>query len=332
MPLRTSVASVASAPSDRDEATTDVVSSVDGRVDGRIAGAPASWGICEVDGWGHQLAADVVLGQMREIGLRCTELGPEGFLAATPPELRARLERHGMTALGAFCPLVLHRRFSDLRPVVDSALDVFEAVGARVMVISASPGNESERGYDARQRLTDDEWKVLVQNLERVVDIAAERGVQACLHPHVGTMVESRSEVYRLVDDSDVTFCLDSGHLLVGGTDPVRFARAVPERVAHVHIKDVDTSVLSTVRSGARSYTEGVRAGMYTVLGQGCVDVSALVAALEGAGYRGWYVPEHDRMLGSAADAADTLADTRASTEFLSRVIAGGHDNPGSRR
>ena len=140
-------------------------------------------------------------------------------------------------------------------------------------------------------------------------------------------MVESRSEVYRLVDDSDVTFCLDSGHLLVGGTDPVRFARAVPERVAHVHIKDVDTSVLSTVRSGARSFTSTGHG-----VGQGCVDASALVAALEGAGYRGWYVPEHDRMLGSAADAADTLADTRASTEFLSRVIAGGHDNPGSRR
>lgn len=311
---------------------TEGVSRVDEHVVGRIAGAPASWGICEVDGWGHQLAADVVLGQMHEIGLRCTELGPEGFLAATPPELRARLERHGMTALGAFCPFVLHGRFSDLRPVVDSALDVFDAVGARVMVISASPGNESEQGYDTKQRLTDGEWKILVQNLERVVDIAAERGVQACLHPHVGTMVESRSEVYRLVDDSAVPFCLDSGHLLVGGTGPVGFASAVPERVAHVHIKDVDAGVLATVRSGARTYTEGVRAGLYTVLGQGCVDVAALVAALEGAGYQGSYVSEHDRMLGSAAEAADTLADTRASTEFLSRVIAGGHDEPGSGR
>ena len=301
-----------------DEATTEVVTGVDGR----IAGAPASWGICEVDGWGHQLAPDVVLDQMHEIGLRSTELGPDGFLGATTEELRARLDRHGLTALGAFCPFVLHGRFEDLLPVVDSALDVFDGVGARVMVISASPGDENEQGYDARQRLTDHEWKVLVQNLERVVDRAAERGVQACLHPHVGTMAESRSEVYRLVEDSDVSFCLDSGHLLVGGTDPVELAHAVPSRITHVHIKDVDVGVLETVRSGARSYTEGVRAGMYTVLGHGSIDVTALVAALEGAGYRGWYVPEHDRMLGSAADAATTFADTRASMAFLTRVIA----------
>lgn len=291
-------------------------------MDQRIAGAPASWGICEVAGWGYQLEPDVVLDQMHEIGLRSTELGPEGYLGATPPELRTQLDRHGMTALGAFCPFVLHGRFEDLRPAVDSALDVFDAVGARVMVISASPGNETEQGYDAKQRLTDDEWTVLVRNLERVVDRAAERGVQACLHPHVGTMVESRSEVYRLVDDCDVSFCLDSGHLLVGGTDPVEFARAVPHRVAHVHIKDVDAGVLKTVRSGERSYTEGVRAGMYRVLGQGCVDVPELVTALESGGYRGWYVPEHDRMLRSAADAADTLAASRASVEFLSQVIA----------
>ena len=114
--------------------------------------------------------------------------------------------------------------------------------------------------------------------------------------------------------------CLDAGHLLVGGTDPVALARAVPDRVAHVHLKDVDLDVLATVTSGQRSYTEGVANGMYKVLGQGDIDLRAIIQALEDADYQGWYVPEHDRMLQSADDVATTQSDAEASVAYLRQL------------
>ena len=130
-------------------------------------------------------------------------------------------------------------------------------------------------------------------------------------------MVERRDEVTRFLDRSDVPLCLDAGHLMVGGTDPVELARQVPDRVAHVHLKDVDLAVLETVRSGQRTYTEGVAASMYRVLGEGDLDLVGLVRALEDSGYTGVYVPEHDRMIHAASDGPLVRADARGSVDFL---------------
>lgn len=69
----------------------------------RLAGAPISWGVCEVEGWGHQLdPPDRVLTEMRGAGLAATELGPDGFLPSDPHELTNTLARYDMTAVGGF--------------------------------------------------------------------------------------------------------------------------------------------------------------------------------------------------------------------------------------
>ena len=111
------------------------------------------------------------------------------------------------------------------------------ACGADVLVLAAATGAD---GYDARPTLDDDQWATLLANLDRLADAAADRGVLAVLHPHVGTMVETRSEVDRVLDGSAIRLCLDTGHLLIGGTDPLQLAREVPDRIAHAHLKDVD--------------------------------------------------------------------------------------------
>lgn len=201
-----------------------------------------------------------------------------------------------------------------VRSIVAQMLSTFETLGATVMVLAADTGQE---GYDQRELLDEQGWATLMSNAVLVRDLAAERGVTVCLHPHVGTMVESEPEVQRFLDESDVSICLDAGHLLVGGTDPVALAQEVPDRIAHVHLKDVDLEVLATVRSGQRSYTEGVANGMYKVLGQGAIDLPAIVEALEKGGYRGWYVPEHDRMLRSESDVAAAQRDAEESVAYL---------------
>lgn len=280
----------------------------------RIAAAPISWGVCEVPDWGHQLPAAGVLADMSELGLDTTELGPDGFIPGPPAAQKELLDQHGLRAAGAFCPIVLHDPDLDVAEAAGSILDAFEILGATMIVLSADSGAD---GYDLKPQLDADGWSALLANTAEIHARAADRGITACLHPHVGTMVENRDEVTQFLQRSEVPICLDAGHLMVGGTDPVELAQQAADRIAHVHLKDLHLSVLETVRSGERSYTEGVAAHMYDVLGQGDLDLRGLVHALEGAGYTGLYVPEHDRMIHAASDDSLVRADARASVDFL---------------
>jgi inosose dehydratase len=284
----------------------------------RVAAAPISWGVCEVPGWGHQLPAERVLDDMRRLGIAATEFGPDGFLPAGPRDRADLLTAYHLKAVGGFVPVVLHDPGHDPLPGVDRALDDFLACQARVLVLAAATGVD---GYDARPDLDDAGWRTLLSNLDRIARHAAARGVAATLHPHVGTLVETRDEVRRVLDGCAVALCLDTGHLLIGGTDPAALAREVPARIAHVHLKDVNATLAARVRGGDLGYTDAVRAGIYRPLGQGDVDIAGILTALEHAGYPGWYVMEQDTVLAGEPSGEGPLVDVRASLDRLRELV-----------
>jgi inosose dehydratase len=295
--------------------TSAAGTSVDGAVTAlRVAGAPISWGVCEVPGWGGQLPAEVVLAQMREVGLTATEFGPDGFLPADPARRAALLRRHGLQPVGGFVPVLLHEPGAD--QAIERALDDLAATGAQVLVLAAATGASD---YETRPELDAVGWAALLRALDRAAAHAADRGLIATLHPHVGTLVEGPLEVNRVLDGSVIGLCLDSGHLLIGGTDPAALAARAASRVAHVHLKDVDATLAAQVRAGG-SYAEAVARGLYRPLGQGDVDIVGLVAALRRAGYGGWYVLEQDTVLPNPVlpdTAPDPAGDVRASLAYL---------------
>lgn len=285
----------------------------------RIAGAPISWGVCEVPGWGYQLPPSRVLAEMQTVGLAATELGPAGFLPPEPAEMARLLKRHDLQAVGGFVPLLLHVAGHDPLADVEPVLEQYAATGSDVLVISADGGLT---GYDTRPPLDSEGWARLLANLDRVAALAEEHGVRAVLHPHVGTLVENPDDVRRVLDGSAVALCLDTGHLLIGGTDPAELARQAAHRVAHVHVKDVDIALARRVQAGRLSYTEAVRAGMYRALGSGDVDVAAIVGALTACGYDGWYVLEQDTILTEEPVGIGPVADVAASAGHLRSVLA----------
>ncbi len=285
--------------------------------DSRIAAAPISWGVCEVPGWGHQLPSNQVLKEMRDLGLRATEFGPFGFLPEDPKALTRLLAEFELRAVGGFLPVLLHDPQHDPMPEVDSFIDTCLASDAAVVVLAAYTGVE---GYDARPVLDESGWSTLQANLDRIDDHARSRGVTAALHPHVGTMVETSEDVERVLTGSHVGLCVDTGHLLVGGTDPVALTRDHVDRVVHVHLKDVRQQVAAEVRDGKLTYGEAIQRGLYTPLGQGDVDVAALVRTLERNGYTGWYVLEQDIMLNAEPEGEGPLSDVRTSLEHLRKV------------
>jgi inosose dehydratase len=287
-------------------------------VEHKVAGAPISWGVCEVPGWGYQLGPGRVLKEMREVGLLATELGPEGFLPSEPAAMAGVLSEHGLQAVGGFTPLLLHVSEHDALPEVDRILDGYVACGAQVLVLSAVTGSA---GYDTRPQLDEAGWKRLLSNLDRVARLATDRGVRAVLHPHVGTMIETGDEVQQVLDGSSISLCLDTGHLLIGGTDPAELARQAPERIAHLHLKDVDSTVAAKARSGQLTYSEAVKQGMYRPLGQGDVDVPAIVGHVRARGYSGWYTLEQDTILTEEPKDEGPVADVRTSAEYLRTVL-----------
>ncbi|WP_330249476.1 sugar phosphate isomerase/epimerase [Nocardia sp. NBC_00565] len=283
----------------------------------RIAAAPISWGVCEVPGWGHVLDARTVLTEMVALGISAMELGPPGYLPQDPVELRALLNGFGITAVGGFLALALHRDPEQAIEAARTNAALFAATGAQMIVLAAATGLD---GYDTRPELSDKEWQTLIETAATIRDVAAEHGLRTVLHPHVGTYIESEAEVDRFLADSDLDLCLDTGHLLIGGSDPVRLAQRRPDRIGHIHLKDVRNVIADQVRSGAIEYSDAVRRGIYVPLGEGDVDIDALVRSVRAAGYRGWYVIEQDTAVRPDDSAELPSRDTARSLAYLAAI------------
>lgn len=290
----------------------------------KVAAAPISWGVCEVPGWGRVLDPPTVLGEMAELGIRATELGPPGYLPGSVPDLTALLDAHELALVGGFVAVVMHDKDRQQSTLDESraAAELLAAAGGEVLVVAAATGLD---GYDERPELTAGQWRTLIETAGLIRDLAAAAGLRTVLHPHVGTHVETGAEVERFLADSDLALCVDTGHLLIGGTDPVELVARHPDRVGHVHLKDVRADLARRVRDGVLGYTEAVGMGIYQPLGDGDVDLPALLTSLRDNDYRGWYVMEQDTALPERDDSADAeprRAMARSLT-FLLSVLNG---------
>ena len=301
---------------ERDWTTLDARSPAAGR---RVAGAPISWGVCEVPGWGRQLDPGRVLSEMAGLGLAATELGPVGYLPMEPAALRAALATHGLALVGGFVPLVLHQ--PDLAPAREHAAAVartFAAAGADVFVAALV----MDVAWGRPAPLDDVQLARLAAHLREIEALVAAHGLTFALHPHAGTLVETAADVERMLGATDVGWCLDTGHLLIGGCDPVAFAREHGDRVVHVHLKDVDASVAARYRAGELTLVAATQAGLFRPLGQGDAGIPAVLAALDGHGYERWLVLEQDAALTGEEPPAGSgpVLDVQASIEFLKHM------------
>lgn len=283
----------------------------------RIAGGPITWGVTGDPEHSHQMDRERVLREMADVGLVATELGPDGFLPPDPVELRDYVSASGLRIAGGFVPAVLHRtdRFDAELGYFARAARQLAAVEGQVLVLG--PDTHLD-GLDWSIEMDESEWQAFLSNLRRMQDLADRHGLRTALHPHWGMAIQEAAHVDRLMAASDVGLCLDTGHLFLGGADPVEIARLAPERVVHVHLKDVDAALARRLRAGELTFDQGVRGGLFRPLGQGDVDIASMIELLESSGYVGWYVLEQDTALDAEpAPGAGPLVDVRVSVEFL---------------
>ena len=224
--------------------------------------------------------------QIGAVGYQGTEVfdGNLAALAADPgaeSAFRAALSAAGVELVSVYTganfiyadalPDELHR--------LTRACELAASFGAQRLVV----GGGARRSDGTR----DADYDALAAGLDRVVDLAGEHGLEASYHPHLSTICESPQEIERLMTRTRIGFCPDTGHLAAGGGDPAELVRTYGDRLAHVHLKDVDLATTTWVP-----------------LGQGDLDISGIVSAVRGTGYDSWLVVELDSTPGDPQDAA----------------------------
>ena len=290
----------------------------------RVAGAPISWGVIEVPDWGYQMPAERVLREAASAGFRAMEAGPEEFLPPDPAEVSAALSEHGLSLVGGFVLAVLHDAdvSGESLDLVEQRASFFSAAGADTLVLAAATGSE---GYDEVVELDEAAWEALFENLSRAEEIAVGHGLTLALHSHHGTVIETDEQLWRFMEGCDTGLCLDTGHLVIGGSDPIEVAERAADRVVHVHLKDVDRGLARRLGAREIGFEEAARRGTFRPLGEGDVDIGRLLDVLEGAGYSGWYVVEQDVVVESEPEEGDgPVLDIRKSFGFLERRLSGG--------
>jgi inosose dehydratase len=292
----------------------------------RVANAPLSYGAFEmtVGIFPNVPGPEELTSEVASAGYEGIELGPPGYLGVGE-ELLLRLERHGLVLTGGWCPL----RFSepehwekDLAELTRT-LDLFDAAGGTARPVFGDGGSDRRRANPGRGDedpslgLDEAGWRRFRDGLRRAEEVARSRGFEPTFHAHTSTFIEAPWEIDRLLEISDVGLLVDTGHLLIGGSDPIQALRDWGRRVNYVHIKDVRLDVLRGVVRDHLGAIEAWRRGIFCELGTGDVDLDGFFRELLTAGYEGWICVEQDRILRDDEPISESAEAQRRNRAWL---------------
>ena len=287
----------------------------------KIANAPVSWGVDYPDTPGNP-EWSLVLDQIADAGYQHCEIGPFGYSPTDPDILRREYARRKLTPIGGFIFQPLHDPAAE-KPVIANVRDtvlLLGALGAGYLVVidHISEKRMATAGNPAKTvRLPEASYAHMIRTIRNIAEIAAENGVTAVIHQHAGTYIEFEDEVERVLCDipaSEAAICVDTGHMIYAGIDPVAFYRRHAERVRHFHFKDIDPAVLRMVVDEGIGFLDAVGQNVFCPLGRGAVDWPGLRKAVEEHGYDQHATVEQD--VDPAMD-VNPLRDARTSLEFL---------------
>lgn len=286
----------------------------------RLANGPGSWAV-DVAGDPRNPPWRDVLRAVASTGYGWTELGPYGYLPEDPGVLRDALAEHRLGAVGSF-----------LMEPLDGAPDVLGAharrtarwsaqAGASVLVV-LDAGDERRRLGAGRSadapRASARAWGQLVEGARRVAAEVRDAGLVPVFHPHAGTRVEFADEVDRLLADvPELMLCLDTGHAAYAGDDPLDLFARHADRVAYLHLKDIDDEVHAYALGDRIDFAAAVARGVFVPLGTGAIDFMALRDELRAHGFDGLALVEQDVAPGELERAP---RDARASRRYAERI------------
>ena len=296
-----------------------------------VANAPVSYGAFELTVGQDPNVPDgtTVLDQVAAAGYDGIDLGPVGYLGQGG-QLGELLAARGLGLAGAYVELPYSDPDALKRalPELDAILEVFDAVRSYLpgppprptLAAAGSLARRNRPGRSARDPsvgLDADAWRRFAAGLAMVLSRCRDRGYEPTFHPETGTNVEAPWEIERVLEVSDVGLCLETGHMLLGGGDPVTMLRDLGDRVNHVHLKDARLAVMSRIVADEAPVTEIWTREAFCALGGGDLDADAVLDGLRAMSFGGWLVVEQDILPRSAERFAQAAAEQQHNRAFL---------------
>lgn len=262
--------------------------------------SPIAWCNDDMRELGGDTTLNELLTDVRDIGFDGVELGNK--FPRDPAVLAPIMAGYGLDIVGGWYSSNLLVRDTDAEiEALAPHLALLEHMGSNVFILAetsnAVHGDRYGSRLDTHPLLSADDWVAFGERLSKVARFINDRGLRFAYHHHLGTVVETKDELERFFDvtGDHVGIVLDTGHALFGGIDPVDVIRTWPERVAHVHCKDIRTARYQAFRAEGMSFLNGVVGGMFTAPGDGDYDYAPFMRALANMQYSGWIVIEAEQ-------------------------------------
>ncbi len=268
--------------------------------------APIGWTNDDMPDLGKENTFEQTISEMALAGFKGTEVG--SHYPTDPVVLKKALDLRGMTICNQwFSSFLISRPYEETEAAFIKQCDFLLQVGSKCIGVSeqshSTQGMLDQPIQEGKYVMNDEEWDLLTNGLNKLGKIAKDKGMVLTFHHHMGTVVQTEEEIDRFMDsvDKDLVYLLfDSGHLSFAGIDPEKVLRKYVDRVRHVHLKDLRKSVVEQSRKEKWSFLKGVRAGTFTVPGDGDVDFAPIFKILEEADYKGWVLVEAEQDPGVA--------------------------------
>ena len=264
--------------------------------------APIAWTNDDMPDLGKENTFEQCVSEMALAGFTGSEVGNK--YPKDPEVLKKALELRGVEICNQwFSSFLITKPFEEVEKEFRAQLAFLKAMGAKV--IGASEQSYSVQGqldtpiFGHKYEMNDQEWDTFCTGMNKLGKIAKEEyGIALTFHHHMGTVVQSLAEVDRMMENTDpeyVSLLFDTGHFTYCGEDPLEVVKKYVHRIKHVHLKDIRPEVVEQVKKENMSFLAGVRAGAFTIPGDGCINYDPIFKVLEDAGYEGYMVVEAEQ-------------------------------------
>ena len=263
--------------------------------------APIGWTNDDMPDLGKENTFEQTVSEMALAGFTGSEVG--SHYPTDPEVLKKALDLRGMTICNQwFSSFLISRPYEETEEAFIRQCDFLLKVGATCIGVSEQSysiqGRLDQPIQSGKYVMNEEEWQKLTTGLNRLGKIAKIKGMKLTFHHHMGTVVQTEEEIDRLMTETDpkyVSLLFDSGHLSFAGIDPEKVLMKHVSRVGHVHLKDLRKAVVEQSQKEGWRFLKGVRAGTFTVPGDGDVDFAPIFRILEDADYQGWVVVEAEQ-------------------------------------
>ena len=294
----------------------------------KLANAPCSWGV-EFAGSPDNPTWQQVLEEIQGAGFTGTELGPIGYMPEDAIMLKEQLDQHQLHVIAGTLFQHLHDadKYKEIIDIAHRTCSLLSKLDAEYLVVIshvASPRTEQAGQMTTATRLDAGTWQHMISTIDECARICLDYGITPTLHSHTGSYLEYEDELTRAAEELSeerVKLCIDTGHCLYAGMDPAEIIKRYGDRVAYLHMKDINPTVYQSVIENGTDFYSAVKQGVFCPIGQGAVNFTEVKQALTDIQFGGWMTVEQDT---DPLSGNKPLQYAIESQQYLNKLLATG--------